>query len=249
MQSELWGFCVTSLWHCCEEIYPPSTKPHNLWFGRRPSFDNILTFGTPGYLRRFQCEHKLAPRGAKDIMLGLAEGFPRETFRGRGLTTDRGPVSPGFLVQTLRLNIDAMRHHVRVSRSFPSIEPSEGHENSEGGKLDNEAKGTEECESDEDLGNGAQEVHVALRKLYKSFNGKSHPLTGSPTRSGRTDDQGSSNIVYTEGHRDKPSRPTNGTANAPPCESVRHLGAKSRPPCARPESSNDRNRKQPSNAR
>lgn len=66
---------------CVTSALDDMALPHKLCFGRRPSFDNIPTFFTLEYLRRFQFEHKLAPRAAKCIMIGPAVGFPRETFR------------------------------------------------------------------------------------------------------------------------------------------------------------------------
>lgn len=51
-----------------------ATSPYELWFGRRSNVDNIPTFDTLGYLRRFQPEHKLAPRRGKCIMRDLTMG-------------------------------------------------------------------------------------------------------------------------------------------------------------------------------
>ena len=53
----------------------------------RPTFDHLLPFGTVGYLRRLKPEHKLAPRGAQCILLGIDTNYPRRTFRVRDLTT------------------------------------------------------------------------------------------------------------------------------------------------------------------
>lgn len=82
--------CVS---HVNCQIYAMPTETYHmsyeLWFDRRPRFDQIPTFGTIGYLRRSQAENKLARRGAKCIMLGLAEGIPRETFQMRDLKTDK----------------------------------------------------------------------------------------------------------------------------------------------------------------
>ncbi|CAN0472706.1 unnamed protein product, partial [Ascophyllum nodosum] len=47
----------------------PGVSPYELWVGHRPTFDHLIPFGTVGYLRRPRPEHKLAPRGAKCIML------------------------------------------------------------------------------------------------------------------------------------------------------------------------------------
>ena len=77
---DMWNRCTTS-------SLDSGTSPYELWYGRRPTFDNILPFGTVGYLRRSRPKHKLAPRGAKCIMLGLAPDCPRDTFRVRDLTT------------------------------------------------------------------------------------------------------------------------------------------------------------------
>ena len=62
-------------------------SPYELWVGHRPTFDYLIPFGTVGYLRRPKFEHKLAPRGAKCIMLGIDTNYPRRTFRVRDLTT------------------------------------------------------------------------------------------------------------------------------------------------------------------
>ena len=79
---DMWNRCTTS-------SLDSGTSPYELWYGRRPTFDNILPFGTVRYLRRPRPKHKLAPRGAKCIMLGLAPGCPRDTFRVRDLNTGR----------------------------------------------------------------------------------------------------------------------------------------------------------------
>ena len=87
--AEAMNFACQMSNRCVTSSLSGSTSPYELWFGRRPQLDNIPTFGALGYLRRFLPEHKLAPRGAKCIMLGLAEGFPRETFRVRDLNTGK----------------------------------------------------------------------------------------------------------------------------------------------------------------
>ena len=74
---------------CVTSFLDRGVSPYELWYVHRPTFDNILPFGTLGYMRRPQPEHELAPRGAKCIMLGLASDCPRDTFRVRDLTTDQ----------------------------------------------------------------------------------------------------------------------------------------------------------------
>lgn len=136
------------------------------------------------------------------------------------------------MAQTSHLYIDATRHGVRASRvsprnrstwrpsrrdwwegsdgylpdnkaknGEPESEEKEGEsgygqeEGGPGGESEEDDSGAGSDESDEDLGNGAQEVHVAAR----------NPLTGSWTRSSRTDDQVTSNTtLYAAGHRGKP---------------------------------------------
>ena len=67
--------------------------PYEMWHGRPLAFDTLLPFGTVGYRRVEKPAHKLASRGAKCILLGIAgphdvnDHRPRGTFRVRGLTT------------------------------------------------------------------------------------------------------------------------------------------------------------------
>ena len=72
---------------CTTTSLNPGVSPYELWVGHRPTFDHLIPFGTVGYLRRPKPEHKLAPRRAKCIMLGIATNYPRRTFRVRDLTT------------------------------------------------------------------------------------------------------------------------------------------------------------------
>ena len=72
---------------CTTTSLNPSVFPYELWVGHRPTFDHLIPFGTVGYLRRPTPELKLAPRGAKCIMLGVNTNYPRRTFRVRELTT------------------------------------------------------------------------------------------------------------------------------------------------------------------
>ena len=65
----------------------PGVSAYELWVGHRPTFDHLIPFGTVGYLRQPKPEHKLAPRGAKCIMLDIDTNYPRRTFRVRDLTT------------------------------------------------------------------------------------------------------------------------------------------------------------------
>ena len=57
-------------------------SPFELWYGRPPSFDGLLPFGTVGYMKRLTPAHKLAPRGAnKCILLGTSANHSHNTFR------------------------------------------------------------------------------------------------------------------------------------------------------------------------
>lgn len=75
------------------------------------------------------------------------------------------------------------------------------------GDLDGESeRGDSAAESDESevgSGNGAQEVAVAVKKLYNLFTGKPHPLTGCQGQRGKIDGQGTSIMVlYAMDHHD-----------------------------------------------
>ena len=74
---------------CTTTSLNPGVSPYKIWVGHRPTFDHLIPFGTVGYLRRSKPEHKLAPRGAKCIMLGIDTDYSRRTFRVRDLTTDQ----------------------------------------------------------------------------------------------------------------------------------------------------------------
>ena len=73
--------------HCTTTSLNPGVSPDKLWVGHRPMFDYLILFRTVEYLRRPEPEYKLAPRGAKCIMLGIDTNYPRRTFRVRDLTT------------------------------------------------------------------------------------------------------------------------------------------------------------------
>ena len=55
-------------------------------YGSSPSLKNLLPFGTVGYMRQPQPKNKLAPRGSKCIMLGVAANYPQDTFLVRNLS-------------------------------------------------------------------------------------------------------------------------------------------------------------------
>ena len=55
---------------CTTTSLNPGVSAYELWVRHRPTFDHLILFGTVGYLRRPKPEHKLAPLGAKCIMLG-----------------------------------------------------------------------------------------------------------------------------------------------------------------------------------
>lgn len=61
---------------CVTSALNDSTLPHGLWFGRRSSFDNILTFGTLHTCGVSKPSTNSLFSGAKCIMLGVAVGFP-----------------------------------------------------------------------------------------------------------------------------------------------------------------------------
>ena len=71
---------------CTTTFHNPGVTPYELWVEHRPTFDHLILFGTVGYLRRPKPEHKLAPRGAKCIILGTDTNYPRRTFNVRDLT-------------------------------------------------------------------------------------------------------------------------------------------------------------------
>ena len=72
---------------CTTTSLNPGISPYELWVKPRPTFDHLIPFGTVGYLGRPKPEHKLAPRGAKCIMVGIDTNYPRRTFCVRDLTT------------------------------------------------------------------------------------------------------------------------------------------------------------------
>ena len=85
----LWAEAIN---YACEKSYRctttslnPSVFPYELWVGHRPTFNHFIPFGTVEYSWRPKPEHKLAPRGAKCIMLGI--DYPQRTFHVRDLTT------------------------------------------------------------------------------------------------------------------------------------------------------------------
>ena len=76
--------------NCCTTTsLNPGVSPYKLWVRHRPTFDHPIPFGTVRYLRRSKPEQKLAPRGAKCIMLGIDPNYPQRVFRARDLTTSQ----------------------------------------------------------------------------------------------------------------------------------------------------------------
>ena len=85
--AEAMGYACEVSNRCVTSSLDRGVWPYELWYGRRPTFDNIPPFGTLEYMRRLQPEHKIAPRGAKCIMVGPTIGYPRGALRVRDLTT------------------------------------------------------------------------------------------------------------------------------------------------------------------
>ena len=87
----LWAEAMNYAWEmsnrCTTTSLNPVVFPYELWVGHRPTFDHLIPIGTVGYLQRPKPEHKLAPRGAKCIMLGIDTYYPQRTFRVLDLTT------------------------------------------------------------------------------------------------------------------------------------------------------------------
>ena len=78
---------------CVTDSLDLDKTPYEMWHGRPPAFDILLPFGTAGYRRVEKPAHKLASRGTKCILLGIAgphdvnDHRPHGTFRVRDLTT------------------------------------------------------------------------------------------------------------------------------------------------------------------
>ena len=72
---------------CTTSPLNPGVSSYEFRVGHRPTFDHLIPFVTVGYLRRPKPAHKLVPRGAKRIMLGIETNYPRRTFLVRDLTT------------------------------------------------------------------------------------------------------------------------------------------------------------------
>ena len=88
---------------CTTTFLNPGVSPYGFWVGHRPTFDNLIPFGTVGYLRQPKPENKLALRGAKCIMLGIDTNYPRRTFRVRDLTTGRVIMCQAIMCQAIIL--------------------------------------------------------------------------------------------------------------------------------------------------
>ena len=92
--SEAMAYALDMSNKCVTDSLDHDKTPYEMWHGRPPAFDTLLPFGTVGYRRVEKPAHKLASRGAKRILLGIAgphdvnDHRPRSTFRVRDLTTD-----------------------------------------------------------------------------------------------------------------------------------------------------------------
>ena len=71
----------------CTTTSSTPLSPHTNSGSDTGPFDHLIPFGTVGYLQRPKPGHKLAPRGAKFIMLGIDTNYPRRTFHVLDLTT------------------------------------------------------------------------------------------------------------------------------------------------------------------
>ena len=61
--------------------------PYQMWYNRSPPLNLLHPFGTVDYLRRMKRKHKLAPRGEKCLMMGIAQNHPSSTFRVLNINT------------------------------------------------------------------------------------------------------------------------------------------------------------------
>ena len=55
--------------------------PYQMWYRKSPPMNLLHPFGTVGYLRRIKRGHKLAPHGKTCLIMGIAQNYPRSTFR------------------------------------------------------------------------------------------------------------------------------------------------------------------------
>ena len=63
--------------------------PYQMWYIRSPPLNLLHPFGTVSYLRRMKRGHKLAPRGEKCLMIGIAQNHPSSTFRAVNVNNDK----------------------------------------------------------------------------------------------------------------------------------------------------------------
>ncbi|CAN0259674.1 unnamed protein product, partial [Ascophyllum nodosum] len=84
--AEAINYACEMLNRCTTTSLNPGVSPYELWVGHRPTFDHLIPFGTVGYLLQPKPEHKLAPRGAKYIVLGIDTNYPRRIFLVRNVT-------------------------------------------------------------------------------------------------------------------------------------------------------------------
>ena len=62
--------------------------PYQMWYSKSPPLNLLRPFGTVDYLKRIKREHKLAPRGEKCLMTGIAQNHPSSTFGVINVNTD-----------------------------------------------------------------------------------------------------------------------------------------------------------------
>ena len=64
---------------CATSSREGGTLSYEKWYDNKPSLQHVRPFGTVGYARNGKRTNKLAPKGEKCIMLGLAHNPLRDT--------------------------------------------------------------------------------------------------------------------------------------------------------------------------
>ena len=85
--AEYWNYSTDLTNMCATMSNANDITPYQMWYSKSPSLNLLHPFETVSYLRKMEREHKLAPRGEKCLMTGIAQNHPNSTSRVLNVST------------------------------------------------------------------------------------------------------------------------------------------------------------------
>ena len=191
---------------CVTSSLGGDTSPYEKWYGEKPSLQHVRPFGTVGYARGGKRAHKLAPKGEKCIMLGLAHNHPRDTVKVLIVRSGevvhrqniswhpesvpcepRTPISTGDMKEAMPIGVAG--GSIEAYTVLESDEERESEDRSEPSESPGPTGSQHSDSGAEPLEQSAFHQPVAMRKLADHFTGELPSVLPRRTRGGGGDDR------------------------------------------------------------